>query len=116
MGYNEQSTDRQRFRSFCERYLIARAPFFDKAREEEDAYECMLRAKAIYQRLNAFSVSFEEREEPQQAAQQAAQQGVGGAGPVPSNQFTALQNAVRSGAIDPAVAIKVMQALRAKTP
>lgn len=71
MGFNTQSTERQRFRSFTERYLIARAETFRKGKEEEDAWNTMLQAQSIYQRLNSFSAKFEENPE----------QGVAGAAP-----------------------------------
>lgn len=60
MSYSTQGVERQRFRSFCERYLIARAEHFAKGREEEDAWECMQTARAIYNRLNGFSAPFDE--------------------------------------------------------
>ncbi len=106
MAYNEQSTERQRFRSFCERYLIARAPFFDKAREEEDAYECMLRAKSIYQRLNAFSATFEDRDAPEDAANY----GVG----VAANRLNAIQNALKTGTLSPSSAAALIGAMKHK--
>lgn len=114
MAYNEQSTERQRFRSFCERYLIARAEFFTKGREEEDAFACMLQANAIYKRLNAYSAHFEKREEPQDAQGSAVANQAGGiTGPQQAPSLPqALQAAVKSGALSPQAAMKALSALR----
>lgn len=37
-----------RFRSFAERYIIARASFFRVNHETEDAWKCLLDAKRVY--------------------------------------------------------------------
>lgn len=42
-----------RFRSFAERYVIARAPSFRPGHEEEDQWTCMLNAKSAYKKIAA---------------------------------------------------------------
>lgn len=42
-----------RFRSFAERYVIARAPSFRPGLEEEDQWTCMLNAKSAYKKIAA---------------------------------------------------------------
>lgn len=37
-----------RFRSFAERYIIARANYFRVGHETEDAWNCLLDAKRVY--------------------------------------------------------------------
>jgi hypothetical protein len=53
------NTETTRFRSFAERYLVARAPHFDPdpAKEEEQMWECLLRAKTAYRKIEGLAVS-----------------------------------------------------------
>lgn len=45
------AADIDRFRSFAERYVIARAPEFDKSTEQADAWEALLNARTIYEQI-----------------------------------------------------------------
>lgn len=45
------SSSSERFRSFAERYVIARASLFRVGHEQEDAWAAMLDAKSIYQQI-----------------------------------------------------------------
>jgi hypothetical protein len=47
------SFDKQRFRSFVERYLIERASTFQPGKEREDAWLCVQDAKTIYANIEA---------------------------------------------------------------
>lgn len=46
-----------RFRSFAERYLIARAPLFDPDPVKEDAqvWACLLRARTAYRKIEGLA-------------------------------------------------------------
>lgn len=47
--------DFDRFRSFAERYVVARAPTFDPKTEQEDAWEALLNARTIYEQIGQMS-------------------------------------------------------------
>lgn len=51
--------EKTRFRSFAERYLIARAHLFDPDPEKEEAqvWACLLRARTAYRKINELSVT-----------------------------------------------------------
>lgn len=51
MAQNE--SNETRFRSFAERYVIARAPSFRYGHEEEDQWTCLLNAKSAYRKIEA---------------------------------------------------------------
>lgn len=51
MAQNE--SNETRFRSFAERYMIARAPSFRDGHEEEDQWTCILNAKSAFRKIEA---------------------------------------------------------------
>jgi hypothetical protein len=69
--------DKQRFRSFCERYLIERAGSFLPGQERQDAWNAVLDANAIYkiieQQGEVAAEKWERENSEQWIAQQAAQ-------------------------------------------
>lgn len=71
MAMNE--SNETRFRSFCERYVIARAATFRVGHEEEDIWTCMLNAKSAYRRIEAMGrgVTKEDNAMAEAAAQDA---------------------------------------------
>lgn len=63
-----------RARSFIERYVIARAPYFRVGCEQKDAWEAMLMGKSIYGQINGVAKNAEPMQEGdanQSAGQQA---------------------------------------------
>src|ERR1700688_1985366 len=69
-----------RFRSFAERYLIARAETFEPGKELEQGWQTIMDAKKLYQMMARASVDEapdEARNATQAGAQQAAQQAYG---------------------------------------
>lgn len=46
--------------------MVARAATFRTDYEEQDAWECILRAKSIYKKIGAASESFRKKSEPDQ--------------------------------------------------
>lgn len=65
----------ERFRSFAERYVIARAAFFRPGHEEEDAWAAVATAKSIYR--IAASMSKTAELDPDASDQQLAGQLMG---------------------------------------
>lgn len=57
MPENEMS----RFRSFAERYVIARAATFRVDHEEADSWECILRAKSVYKMISGVADEFRKK-------------------------------------------------------
>lgn len=64
--------DFDRYRSFCERYIIARASQFRAGQEREDAWNASLDALSIYRRIEMQSRDVDRP--PQQAGVSAAPQ------------------------------------------
>jgi hypothetical protein len=87
--------DYDRFRSFAERYIVARAHVFRPGFEREDAWMATLDAKTIYQ--NVARAAKDAEPEPEAANQNAQQAGAGtlqpGAASPPINTY---QNSVQS--------------------
>lgn len=46
-----------RFRSFAERYIISRAPFFRVGFEAEDGWACLMDAKRLYKMIDRAGTS-----------------------------------------------------------
>lgn len=46
-----------RFRSFAERYVISRAPFFRLGFEAEDGWSCLMDAKRLYKMIERTGVN-----------------------------------------------------------
>lgn len=57
--------DEERFRSFAERYVVARAQHFDTDPkvEEEQAWACILRAKSVYKQIEMQAGEFKPQPE-----------------------------------------------------
>lgn len=51
--------DKVRFRSFAERYIIARATTFTVGNEANDAWKALLDAKSIYRKIKASAATFD---------------------------------------------------------
>lgn len=80
MSQNE--SNETRFRSFAERYVLARAHMFREGHEEEDQWTCMLNAKSAYRKIEAMGRGITNEDEAMrdkhvEAAQQAGQQAYG---------------------------------------
>lgn len=67
-------TNETRFRSFCERYVLARASMFREGHEEEDQWTCMLNAKSAYRKIEAMGRGI-TNEDVAMAAKEAQQAG-----------------------------------------
>lgn len=67
---------KERLRGFMSQYVIARAPSFNKDKETEDAWECMLRARTIFHAIDKVA---DAEPEDQPSAQQAGPAMVGAA-------------------------------------
>lgn len=66
-------SEQQRFRSFAERYVIARAHNFsaDPVQEEHDAWECAVRARSLYEKINNLSHKYAKVDEQSLVGAQA---------------------------------------------
>lgn len=72
MAQNE--TNEQRFRSFCERYVIERASSFRQGHEEEDQWTAMLNAKSAYRKIQAMGRGIAAEDEALRARAQAEEE------------------------------------------
>jgi hypothetical protein len=113
-----ESEEKKRFRSFAERYVVARAHLFPVENEMDAAWQCMLMAKTAYKMINGAGVEFEPVPD---AANSPGQAGCGTHGPVgvtgvPGNPWQAQSRLHRASGVlsgnhkplsQPAIAAKV---------
>lgn len=101
MAQNE--SNETRFRSFAERYMIARAPSFRDGHEEEDQWTCILNAKSAFRKIEAMGRGVTNEDEklakdmgpgqgPMQGQNNAAGASVTGRLPNPVGPATPLQS------------------------
>lgn len=74
-------SNEERFRSFAERFVLARAPTFRDGKIEDDSWAAILDAKSIYAKIESVSKGFARNDEDGSAEQARANVG-GFTGPI----------------------------------
>jgi len=116
-----ESEEKKRFRSFAERYVVARAHLFPVENELDAAWQCMLNAKTAYKMINSAGSEFDPL--PDAAEQAPVTQGGGQIGGnhthrlpnLTASQIAARMAAMQQAQSQPAIAAKVA-AIKAATP
>ena len=68
-------TEKTRFRSFAERYVIERASSFKEDTEQNDAWKAILQAKTVYKMIHGIANTLTMYDEASQQAQSNQAQG-----------------------------------------
>ena len=68
-------TEKTRFRSFAERYVIERASSFKEDTEQNDAWKAILQAKTVYKMIHGIANTLTMDDEASQQAQSNQAQG-----------------------------------------
>ena len=87
-----------RFRSYAERYVLARAPTFREGHEDEDSWHATLQAKSAYQRIAETAKGFRPFQQDAEGAQGPSSQQAGSGMNYPGGAY--------SGRVPPAIAVQ----------
>ena len=77
-------TEKTRFRSFAERYVIERASSFKEDTEQNDAWKAILQAKTVYKMIHGIANTLTMDDEASQQAQRKLCQNLKQAAPYPN--------------------------------
>lgn len=66
-------SDEEKFIAFAQKYVLERAHTFEKGREQEDAWECALRARTVYDAINRLGEKFRPKPKEDEVDQRIAQ-------------------------------------------